>query len=53
MRKIRKIQAPKNHIQFIVYPEDREAMKPFVFFDAGNMQREDEGLEIHAIPIQA
>ncbi|MDW3651713.1 MAG: pirin family protein [Bacteroidia bacterium] len=50
MRKIRKIQSPRNHIQFIVYPEDREAMKPFVFFDAGNMQREDEGLEIHTHP---
>jgi len=50
MRKIRKIQSPRNHIQFIVYPEDREAMKPFVFFDAGNMHREDEGLEIHTHP---
>jgi len=49
-RSINRIQEPRNGIQFIVKPQDRELLKPFVFFDAGNMTRTDEGLEIHAHP---
>ena len=49
-RGLKKIQEPRNNIQFIVYPNDREALKPFVFFDAGTMVRADDALNIHAHP---
>lgn len=50
IRGLKRIQEPRNNIQFIVYPEDREMMKPFVFFDAGKMRRTDDALDIHAHP---
>ena len=50
MRKLKRIQEPRNHIQYIVYPEVREELKPLVFFDAGNLVRDDDGMKIHAHP---
>ncbi len=50
LRNIKRIQTPRNGIQFIVYPEVQEELKPFVFFDAGKFARDDGGLIIHAHP---
>ena len=45
-RTIRKIQEPRNGIQFIVYSETRKELKPLVFFDAGKFKRSDDGFTI-------
>lgn len=49
-RKIKHIQEPRNDIQFVVYPETRETLKPIVFFDAGKFTREDDGFTIGMHP---
>lgn len=45
-RGIKNIQEPRNGIQFVVYPETREELKPIVFFDAGKFTRNDDGFTI-------
>lgn len=49
-RKLKRLQQPRKGIQYIVFPETREELSPFVFFDAGTMQRNDEGLFIGMHP---
>ena len=49
-RKIKRLQEPRNGIQYIIYPETREELNPFAFFDAGTMTRNDEGLFIGMHP---
>ena len=49
-RKLKKLQKPRNGIQYIIHPETREELSPFVFFDAGTMKRNDEGLFIGMHP---
>ena len=49
-RKLKRLQPPRKGIQYIVYPETRKELSPFVFFDAGTMQRNDEGLFIGMHP---
>lgn len=49
-RKLKKLQAPRNGIQYIVHPETREELNPFVFFDAGTLHRKDKGLSIEMHP---
>ena len=45
-REIKRIQEPRNGIQYIVENEVREELKPFVFFDAGKFVRQDDGFTI-------
>lgn len=49
-RKLKRLQVPRKGIQYIIYPETREELSPFAFFDAGTMQRNDEGLFIGMHP---
>ncbi|MDN5204699.1 pirin family protein [Fulvivirgaceae bacterium BMA10] len=49
-RKLKRLQPPRNGIQYIVHPETREELSPFVFFDARTMHRHDEGLHIGMHP---
>ena len=49
-RKLKKLQTPRKGIQYIIYPETREELSPFVFFDAGTMKRNDGGLFIGMHP---
>ncbi|MCG8326066.1 MAG: pirin family protein [Chitinophagales bacterium] len=49
-RKLKKLQKARKGIQYIIYPEIRAELSPFVFFDAGNMLRNDEGLFIGTHP---
>ena len=49
-RTIKRFQKPRKGIQYIIYPETREELNPFMFFDAGTMQRDDEGLFIGMHP---
>lgn len=49
-RKLKRYQEPRNGIQYIIYPETRQELSPFVFFDAGTMQRDDDGLSIGMHP---
>ena len=49
-RKLKKLQEPRKGIQYIIYPETRAELNPFVFFDAGTMQRNDDGLFIGMHP---
>jgi len=49
-RKIKKYQEPRKGIQYIIHPETRKELNPFAFFDAGTMQRTDEGLFIGMHP---
>ena len=49
-RKLKKLQKPRNGIQYIIYPETREELSPFMFFDAGTMRRNDDGLFIGMHP---
>ncbi len=49
-RKLKKLQQPRKGIQYIIYPETREELSPFVFFDAGTMSRNDDGLFIGMHP---
>lgn len=45
-REVKRIQEPRNGIQFIVYPETREELKPLIFFDGGKFKRDDDGFTI-------
>ena len=45
-RGIKKIQEPRNGVQFVVSPDTREELKPLVFFDAGKFTRDDDGFTI-------
>ncbi len=45
-REVKRIQEPRNGIQFVLYPETREELKPLVFFDGGKFKRNDEGFTI-------
>ena len=49
-RKLKKLQQPRKGIQYIIYQETREELSPFTFFDAGTMQRNDDGLFIGMHP---
>ena len=49
-RKLKRLQQPRKGIQYIIYPETRKELSPFVFFDAGTMQRNDDGLFIGMHP---
>lgn len=49
-RKLKRLQEPRAGIQYIIYPETRKELSPFVFFDAGTMTRNDEGLFIGMHP---
>ncbi len=49
-RKLKRLQSPRKGIQYIIYPETREELSPFAFFDAGTMTRSDEGLFIGMHP---
>lgn len=49
-RKLKRLQKPRNGIQYIISPEVRKELNPFVFFDAGTMHRNDEGLHIGKHP---
>lgn len=49
-RKLKRLQMPRKGIQYIIYPETREELSPFAFFDAGTMQRNDDGLFIGMHP---
>ncbi len=43
-RKIKRQQQAHNGIQFIVSSDVRQELNPFVFFDAGILNRADDGL---------
>ena len=45
-RKLKRIQKPRNGIQFVVYAETVEELKPIVFFDAGTFKRDDDAMKI-------
>ena len=49
-RKLKRLQQPRNGIQYIISPQTRKELSPFVFFDAGTMQRNDDGLHIGSHP---
>lgn len=49
-RKLKRLQAARKGIQYIIYPETRKELSPFAFFDAGIMNRNDEGLFIGMHP---
>ena len=49
-RSIKRLQEPRNGIQYITSHQVREELSPFVFFDAGTMQRNDDGLHIGMHP---
>ncbi len=49
-RGLKQLQTPRNGIQYITGPETREELSPFVFFDAGTMMRNDNGLFIGMHP---
>lgn len=49
-RQLKRLQQPRNGIQYITGQETREELNPFVFFDAGTMQRNDNGLHIGMHP---
>ena len=49
-RGLKQLQTPRNGIQYIIYPETRQELSPFAFFDAGTMSRNDEGLFIGMHP---
>lgn len=49
-RKLKRLQAARNDIQYITWTKVREELSPFVFFDAGAMTREDDGLFIGMHP---
>lgn len=49
-RNIKRFQEPRKGIQYIIYPETRQELSPFAFFDAGTMHRKDEGLFIGMHP---
>lgn len=49
-RKLKRLQVPRRGIQYIIHPETRAELSPFVFFDAGTMQRDDDGLHIGMHP---
>lgn len=49
-RRLKKLQSPRKGIQYIIHQETREELSPFVFFDAGTMQRSDDGLFIGMHP---
>ena len=49
-RKLKKLQTPRKGIQYIIYPETRTELAPFMFFDAGTMKRNDDGLFIGMHP---
>lgn len=49
-RKLKRLQVPRKGIQYIIYPETRKELSPFAFFDAGTMQRSDDGLFIGMHP---
>ena len=45
-RKIKRIQHPRNGIQFVVDSPTIEELKPIVFFDAGKFTKSDDGFTI-------
>ena len=45
-RQIKRYQTPRRGIQYIVDQQVREELSPFVFFDAGTMLRNDDGMFI-------
>ncbi len=49
-RQIKRLQKPRKGIQYIVDALTREELSPFVFFDAGTMNRKDDGLFIGMHP---
>lgn len=49
-RNLKRLQQPRQGIQYIIYPETREELSPFAFFDAGTMTRQDDGLFIGMHP---
>jgi redox-sensitive bicupin YhaK (pirin superfamily) len=49
-RKLKRLQSPRHGIQYIINSEVREELSPFVFFDAGTMVRNDDGLIIGLHP---
>ena len=49
-RKIKRYQEPRKGIQYITHTDTRKELNPFTFFDAGTMQRNDEGLFIGMHP---
>lgn len=49
-RKLKRLQPARNGIQYITSQETREELSPFVFFDAGSMTRDDDGLNIGMHP---
>tara|TARA_B100000809_G_scaffold123325_1_gene121451 strand:+ start:832 stop:1647 length:816 start_codon:yes stop_codon:yes gene_type:complete len=50
LRNLLKLQEPRNELQYIIYPETREELKPLVFFDAGKFTRNDNGFKIGMHP---
>lgn len=45
-RGLKRIQDPKNNVQFITHDKTIEELQPLVFFDGGKFQREDDGVTI-------
>ena len=46
IRGLKRIQQPRNGIQFVVDTATREELKPIVFFDGGKFKKEDDGFTI-------
>ncbi len=49
-RGLKRIQQPRNAIQFVVDPATRAELKPIVFFDAGKFTKDNDGLHIGSHP---
>lgn len=49
-RTLKRSQIPRKGIQYIIDPQTRAELNPFVFFDAGTMKRDDDGLFIGMHP---
>ncbi len=50
MRQVKRTLKPYNGIQYIIDQPTRKELQPFVFFDAGRFQREDNGFAIGMHP---
>lgn len=49
-RGLKRIQRPRNGIQFVVDADTRKELQPLVFFDAGTFTRDDDGFTIGMHP---
>jgi redox-sensitive bicupin YhaK (pirin superfamily) len=50
VKNIKRLQQARNGIQFIVSPSVQQELQPFVFFDAGQFRRNDDGFTIDFHP---